>query len=262
MYHAKGIRMRDRLFLDALPYAAGAILLGLITIAARDFAFQWQPVPEAFSARAPIAVLSGILLILGALASLWLRAGLGRALLPLSYTIWVLALHVPRVAANPHLGNLLGLAEILSLAAAGWASMEWARSPPIRSVARILFGICPLVFGLSHFVYADITASMVPDWLPAKYFWAYFTGVAHFAAGAAILIGVAARIAASLLALMCGLFALLLHVPRVAAAPTNRMEWTMLGIAISIAGAAWLIRNFVPRQQAIAIGPHAGDLAG
>lgn len=247
--HTRGA-IRDRVFLDAVPYAAGAILLGLVTIAVQDFALQWQPVPQSLPARAPLAIISGILLILGGLAALSRSAGPSRLLLPLAYALWVLALHVPNVVASPHLGNMLGLAEILSLAAAGWAVMKWRQKSPVSNAVRILFGICPLVFGLCHFVYVDITASMVPNWMPAKHFWAYFTGVAHVAAGAAILAGVLARLAASLLAVMCGLFALLLHVPRVAAAPQDRMEWTMLGIAISIAGGAWLIRHVLPGRHA------------
>jgi uncharacterized membrane protein YphA (DoxX/SURF4 family) len=79
--------------------------------------------------------------------------------------------------------------------------------------------------------------------MPARLFWAYATGAGHAAAGLAILSGIQRRLAATLLAAMCGCFVLLLHAPRVAAAPTSRFEWTMLFVALSITGAAWLIRR-------------------
>jgi hypothetical protein len=50
------------------------------------------------------------------------------------------------------------------------------------------------------------------------------------------------RLAATLLAVMYGGFALILHLPRVVAAPEARIEWTMLFIAVSLAGAAWAVR--------------------
>ncbi len=47
----------------------------------------------------------------------------------------------------------------------------------------------------------------------------------------------------AVLAAMYGLFALILHLPRVIAAPDQRIEWTMLLIALSLAGAAWNLRE-------------------
>jgi uncharacterized membrane protein YphA (DoxX/SURF4 family) len=83
----------------------------------------------------------------------------------------------------------------------------------------------------------------VPGWLPAPLFWAYFTGVCHMAGGLALIAGVQTRLAATLLAAMYGSFALLLHLPRVIAAPDSRIEWTMLLIAVSLAAAAWMLRS-------------------
>jgi uncharacterized membrane protein len=95
---------------------------------------------------------------------------------------------------------------------------------------------------VSHFVYAEFTAAMVPGWLPGHLFWAYATGACHVAAGVAILAGVRVWLAGTLLAAMAGGFVLLLHLPRVVATPSSRMEWTMMFVALSIAGAAWIMR--------------------
>lgn len=239
--------IRDRIDLEALPYAISAIGLGIVTLIGRDFLFQWQPVPNWLPAREPLAHLSGALLIGGGIVAGLRNCGTERLILPAFYLLWAVLLHPIFIAAAPSVGTLLGLAEILALAAGG--SMLTNASDPkwLKPTARIAFGLSALVFGLSHFVYPDFTAKFVPGWIPAPLFWAYATGAAHIAAGLAILSGIRARLAATLLAAMCGSFVVLLHAPRVAAAPETRIEWTMIFVALSITGAALLIRRALPR---------------
>jgi hypothetical protein len=47
--------------------------------------------------------------------------------------------------------------------------------------------------GLSHLLYADATAQLVPSWLPLRHGWAYVTGAGHVAAGVAIVLGIVPR---------------------------------------------------------------------
>lgn len=261
--------IRDLIDIEALPYALGAIGLGAVTMLVGDFAMQWQPVPRWLPAYEPLAHLSGALLVAGGVTAAMRRGGDERLILPLFYLLWAVALHPLFIAAAPSIGTLLGLAEILALAAGGsmltnaskprynaasgvsrlGGSMLTNASTPrwLRPAARIAFGISALVFGLAHFVYADFTAKMVPGWLPVPHFWTYATGLGHIAAGIAILSGIKARLAATALAAMCGSFVLLLHAPRVAANPGSRLEWTMMFVALSLAGAALLIRRALPR---------------
>src|SRR5437763_529874 len=82
--------------------------------------------------------------------------------------------------------------------------------------AWLAFGACLLVFGTSHFLYAQFTASLVAAWLPpSRLFWAYATGAAQIAAGLAMLTGVKARLAAILLTIMYAAFGLLVHIPSI-----------------------------------------------
>ncbi|WP_404338366.1 hypothetical protein AB2M62_05555 [Sphingomonas sp. MMS12-HWE2-04] len=237
--------MRGRIDTGALPYGVGAIGLGLVTIHFHRFALQWQPVPASVPAN--FAWISGLVLLAGGIAALTRGAGAARLLLPAYYFLWVVALHAPAVARAPSVGSLLGLAEILALASGGTALVASGRGARgwLGPAARMAFGLSALVFGLSHFVYTDLTAAMVPGWIPHKLYWAYATGAAHAAAGLAILSGIAGRLAATLLAVMAGGFVVLLHIPRVAAAPSSQLEWTMLFIATSIAGAALLVRRWL-----------------
>lgn len=236
---------------DGAPFGAGALGLGIIGLVFASFALQWQPVPACISQHGALTIISALILVAAGIATI-LRptATIGAAVLAAWYGLWVVALHVPIVVTKPSVVSLLGVAEILALTTAG-LQLQYVRrlrTGPVLVWVRILFGLCPLVFGLSHFVYADFTAKMVPGWIPAPLFWAYATGTAHVAAGVAIVLGIRVRLAATLLATMCGLFVLLLHLPRVIAAPGSQFEWTMMFVALSITGAAWIMRTAGARR--------------
>jgi uncharacterized membrane protein YphA (DoxX/SURF4 family) len=238
---------------DGLLYGSGAMALGIISLAFGDFALQWQPAPKGLPGHHAVALLSGaVMLVLGA-GVIWSRtARPASAALGLVYLVWV-ALHGPEAAAAPAtVGSWLGLAETLSLAAGGLALFAMSAQQPdarMRLAARLIYGVCPLVFGLSHFAYADFTARMVPGWIPHPLFWAYATGIGHLAAGLAILFGVAARPAATTLTAMMACFVVMLHIPRVMASPGSHLEWTMTAIALSLTGAAWALRQSLPTAE-------------
>lgn len=244
--------MMTRVRPEGLIYGIGALGLGLVCIAFGNFALQWQGVPDGVPAM-PFAYLTGLLLVVAGALTVWRGTSLwGAALLTVNFGFWTFVLHGPRVAAAP--GNIviwLGFAEILSLAAAGALlvlMLDAKERPTHERAARIVYGACPLVFGLSHFAYADFTAGMVPSWIPFPLFWAYATGVGHVAAGASIIAGPLSRLAATLLTAMLGSFVLLLHVPRVIASPNSHIEWTMIFVATTLTGAAWIVRNSIPAK--------------
>jgi uncharacterized membrane protein len=218
--------------------------LGVLGLVVGDFALQWQPVPKDIAFRTELAGLSAALLIVGGLATIWRRTSvLGSLGLGLMYGVWVVVLHLPvALAGASQVGSWNAVAEALALSLGGLVGWAATARQDLAPIGRRLFGLCPVIFGLAHFGYAKFTASMVPAWLPAPLFWAYFTGAAHMAGGLALIADVQTRLAATLLAAMYGSFALLLHLPRVIAAPDSRIEWTMLLIAVSLAGAAWMVR--------------------
>lgn len=238
---------------DGVLYGSGAMALGIIGLAFGDFALQWQPVPEGAPGRHVLALVSGVLMLVLGAGVLWSRtARLASGVLAVAYLGWV-ALHGPEVVAAPaRVASWLGVAETLSLSAGGLALFAMSGGAPdarLRLAARLIYGVCPLIFGLSHFAYADFTAKMVPGWIPYPLFWAYATGTGHLAAGLAILFGVASRPAATLLTAMMACFVVMLHIPRVMASPDSQLEWTMTAVALSLTGAAWALRQSLPAPQ-------------
>lgn len=238
--------------LAALALGLGA--LGALGVASGDFAFQWQPVPPDVPARGTLAIAVGLLEIVATVLLVSARLRTAGAWLAAALLVGWTALHVPAVARHPaSIADWLGIAETAAMASAALMfAAEQAGSAAAGAIRRggmVVFGLCAILFGVSHFAYADFTASMIPAWLPQRVALAYFTGAAHALAGVAILFGVLRTLAASLEALMMASFVVLVHVPRVLAHPDSRMEWTMLGVAVTLCGSAALVAAISDRHS-------------
>jgi uncharacterized membrane protein YphA (DoxX/SURF4 family) len=152
----------------------------------------------------------------------------------------VLLAYVPRLVANIHdPGPWTSGSELLALCGAALVLAG------VMKLGRILFAAPLLVFGVQHFLYARFIATLVPAWIPGRLFWAYLVGVAFVAAALSIATQKAARLSATLLGLMFFLWVLIVHLPRVAAAPHNGNEWTSLFVALAMSGGALLVAGSV-----------------
>jgi len=247
--------MRRGLELSKICFAVGMAGIGVLSFVYGDFALQWQPVPKWVPWREGLAYVSGVFLLACGMGLLLKRLVALSALALTIYVLsWVLLLQTPRVVAAPaDVGAWLGFFENLALAGGGWIffasaevhgggrSMGFASGENGVRIGTFLFAVSLPLFGLSHLMYADFTASMVPAWLPQRVGFAYFTGAAHIAAGVGLLFGIVPRLAATLEAIMMGSFVCLVHIPGVAADPTSRLQWTMLFIALALTGSAWAV---------------------
>jgi uncharacterized membrane protein len=230
--------------LGALTLGLGA--LGALSVGSGDFAFQGEPVPADVPARATLAMVVGALEVAAAVLLIPARLRAAGAWLAAWLLVGWTLLHVPAVVRKPaSIADWLGVAESAAMAsaalmlAASWSGV--AAAGAIRRGATAVFGPSALVFGLSHFAYADFTASMIPAWLPQRVALAWFTGAAHALAGLAILTGIRRTLAAALEGVMMACFVALVHLPRVLAQPDSRFEWTMLFVAVTLSASAGLV---------------------
>ena len=115
-------------------------------------------------------------------------------------------------------------------------------------IGQIIFALALPAIGLSHFFYLNLTAPLIPSWIPFHVPLAYFTGAAWVAAALGILFGVLPRLAAVLTAIMVSLFTLLIWVPTVIASPTNISDWSEFWSSMAITGAAWAVAESFRRR--------------
>jgi uncharacterized membrane protein len=228
----------------AIGMAAGLSGLGLLSVLYRDFAEVWEPVPKSWPAYSTSATVSGlILLAAGVMMAMRRTRAWGAALAAVMFGLWVLALHLPHALAKPTVvGSWQAVCESLAMATGAFIASRDPKGAEGR-IAVTVMGVCFVIFGVSHFVYAKFTTAMVPAWLPARTDLTYLTGAVHSLTGLAIIAGFRRRWAAGIEALMMTSFVLLVHIPRVAAAPHDRMEITGLFIAITLSSAAWILAS-------------------
>jgi uncharacterized membrane protein len=232
--------------LAALGMAVGLAGIGALSIVFQDFAEVWQPVPKSFPAYSTSAAISGLILVAaGVMLAMRRTRAWGAALAAAFLGLWVLGLHLPNAVTKPLIvGSWQAVCE--SLAMATGAFIAWrqtqARGPDRASQAAVLvMGVCFVVFGASHFAYAQFTTQMVPSFLPFRSGLTYLTGAIHVGTGLCLLAGFRRRWAAVVEASMMTSFVVLVHIPRAVGAPDDRMETTGLFIAVTLSSAAWIL---------------------
>jgi uncharacterized membrane protein YphA (DoxX/SURF4 family) len=233
-------------------YGMGVTTLALVALALGDF-LPGQPVPKDFPARTALAYAAGAFMLVAGAAVEWRRtAAGGAAALTAYYALVVIVLMNGRVVLR-HYAEFIAYsstAEQLSIAAgalivyAAGARIDAALAARLTRLGQLMFGVCALLFGGAHFVYMNLTAPLVPRWIPpTQVFWGYATGVGFIAAGVAILTGVQARLAAILLTVMLASFTLLVHGPMLVADPSNHGIWAENAVNLAIMGAAWVVAD-------------------
>ncbi len=233
-------------------YGLGVMALGLLCLAWGAFD-PGQPVPMHFPGRAVLAHVSAVFMLVAGAAVAWRRtAAWGAAALAAYYTLIVVVLMNGRVvlAHDAEFVTYSDLAEQLAIAAGGLivfaasAGIDAALAARLARSGRLAFGLCALLFGGAHFFYMNLTAPLVPRWLPpSQVFWACATGAGQIAAGVAILTGVRSRLAAILLTAMYVSFALLVWGPLLRADPSRHWIWSENALNLALIGVAWVVAD-------------------
>ena len=230
-------------------FGLSVLALGLVGLLWDHFIKPWQPMPDGVPGLAGSAYASALLTAGSGLGLQWTKtsrvAGVALTVLLGAFAlIWLdRALADPRVVAN-----WSGAAEAVTLVLGAILATisAWRPYGEIRRrlilICRAVFGCCLLAFGVAHFVYSRETAAMAPAWLLLPQgAWANLTGVAHLAAGAALLTGIRARLAAALVTVMFAGFELLVWAPMLVSSPGVQSSWGGNAVNIGLTASALLM---------------------
>jgi len=215
-------------------FAATMIVLGILGLFRGNFTVIWQPVPEGVPARVALIYLCALVSLAGGVGLLFRRTATIAARVLLGYfLLWLVLLRVPGMLISRTVDFWWAAAQVAVMTAAAWVLWVWfaddsdkqrfgsAASENGLRIARALYGLGMIPFGIAHFVYLQHTAEM--------------------AAGVAMIIGVCARLAATLSAVEMGLFLVLVWVPAIAAGSTDVGAWSETLASVALAAAAGVV---------------------
>lgn len=124
-----------------------------------------------------------------------------------------------------------------------------AAARTLITVGRVFFALGLIGLGVSHFIFGDFMTGRAPAWpdgVPGGTAWAYATGVAFIAIGAAILARRGGRLAAFFAAVLVFGWALLRNIPVVAADSFLGGRWTIGGKSLTFFGGALAVAATLP----------------
>lgn len=210
-----------------------------------DFANTWRAAPSWIPWHQFLADGSAVVMLVCGAGLLWERAQAWSArVLQWYWALLAVLLKLPIVAKHPLIeGAWQGLAHFALIFGAAWLLVR-ANVRTVRSV-QVLFGLGMIPVALAHFVYPNLTTPLVPAWVPVHVFWTYFTGIAMFAAAAALLLGIQALLATSLLTVLFAMFTFLVWPPLLLAKPSSGL-WSEIAMSWAICAATWIVAVNMP----------------
>lgn len=117
------------------------------------------------------------------------------------------------------------------------------RSDVIITIGLTFVAALMVVVGVQHLHFATFVATLVPAWIPWRFFWACFVGVSFFAAAASFVSKIQVRLAGILLGMMFLIFVLIVHSPRIAIRFRNQNEWTSGFVALAMTGVGFILAS-------------------
>jgi len=233
-----------------LFYAVAVIFFGVQHLVQAKFVTRLMPPWPEWLATGPVAPSAfGTLLVLAGAGLCFRPTGRMTALVIAGMVMTgAVLLALPKAMAGAAWGGEWTKAGKTLALAAGALAVATTLSRPAAPVwwswaARAGFGAFLILAGIQHFIWAKFVASLVPAWIPGGILWTWLTGPALIAGGLGLWLRRLRQPAAYAVAGMIFAWVLLLHVPRVLAAPSDVNEATSLFEALAFSGIALMLAS-------------------
>jgi uncharacterized membrane protein len=248
-------------------YGLSSATVGVMDFIWGDFDSAHQPI-QAFGDHIPgreiLAYITAVWMIAAGLAILWRRsAHAGGAALAIIYLVFTV-FWLPRFYTAPHylgfripvfIGVAAGVGIELIAFAAGTLiyaslSMHSASWPRMILIARWIFGLCAIDFGVNHLDAVGDNLGYVPKWMPlGQAFWVILTGICFVLAGLAILSRIQDVLAARLLALLFFAFNVFSLPQFIFADPKGHAAWGGNAINLAFVGASLIFADAIASRR-------------
>jgi uncharacterized membrane protein len=171
-----------------------------------------------------------------------------------------LAFDVPR---RPNLMSAewrTNVLEPIAIASLAWLGPGSGGIPRwLHRAVRFLLAFALIVFGIAHFQVLTFIASLVPGWIPWRWFWTVFFGIAFISAGVSFATGFLQRWAALCVGLMFALWTVTIHVPpvlnflRTSGAPQDPDKWSDVFIVAALWGGSWALARVLRDRKELSM---------
>ncbi len=207
----------------------------------------------------------GVALVAAALSIVVKKyAQLSATLFGIMMCLFVVLIHIPRVAANPRdrFSWAVALRELsFSGGAFAFATTQSKTprpanaTPPLLTLARYLVAITTLFFGVEHFLHPDFAPAVplekiTPSWIPLRLFWSYLAGAVLLAAGACLSVNKKARSATTYLGITILLIILVIYLPIEISIPSDIGKGlNYIADTMMFCGAVLLLADALPKED-------------
>ncbi|MEJ0032215.1 MAG: hypothetical protein WDO15_18395 [Bacteroidota bacterium] len=229
----------DKLLLTGRSmYAISMLALGFLCIQYHDFIVGRPPAWPVFTFNQLLGYSSGSMLCIASVMIL-INRNLFYAGLFIAAEILLLSVsrHVPQFMLD-WVNGYKALAFVgAPLVIAGMSR----RVPLLVKTGITLLSIYFIACGFAHFKWADGVQYMVPEYIPFRLFWTYFTGMCLLAGGIGLMITGFRKWSAFMLGLMVFGWLLLLHIPEFIAThqPPTMQGWVSVRLSDLLEYAGW-----------------------
>ncbi len=163
--------------------------------------------------------------------------------------VWTIAIKCLTFA-----GGAFVAAGCMSSAQAENVNSAWVSfSDTLTPVGALLFSLMLIAFGTDHFLYTTGVSRLVPEWIPFKVFWTYFSAVALIGSGTAILFRIRPQLIAILAGIMILIWVFVLHLPGALAEPETGSSHALTSTfhALGFSGIAFMVAGLLRQKPEV-----------